>query len=92
MSTLDFSDREPDLNRTYVSDSESFSGNRAFYERLQGQTKKTGIERFGWVVRATSMSPCLLAFESCAHTTPNPLALRSEWKPAENGKPARGYK
>ena len=46
-------------------------------------TSGSAIERFGWVVRATSISPCLLAFESCAHTTPNPLALRSEWKPAE---------
>ena len=49
MSTLDFSEREPALGRKRKSESEIFAGNRAFYERLLGQTKKTGIERFGWV-------------------------------------------
>ena len=49
MSSLDFQEREPALDRMRSSDGELFAGNRTFYERLQGQTRKTALERYGWV-------------------------------------------
>jgi hypothetical protein len=49
MSALDFQDREPDTNRTGRSDKQVFDRNRAFYERLQGQGRKSAIQRFGWI-------------------------------------------
>ena len=49
MSTLDFTDSEPAVIKGQVQDADSFTGNAAFYERLQGRKKK-GIERYGWVV------------------------------------------
>ena len=49
MTTLDFTDREPPLSRKRGAQAEFMAGNSAFYERLQGQGKKSAIERFGWV-------------------------------------------
>jgi hypothetical protein len=49
MTSLDFQDREPPLELSRASDAQLFAGNRAFYERLQGQTRKTPLEKFGWV-------------------------------------------
>src|SRR4051812_33100064 len=49
MTALDFTDKEPVLKRGRAADAEMATNNAAFYERLQGQTKKKGIERFGWV-------------------------------------------
>jgi hypothetical protein len=49
MTSLDFSEREPDLGRKRKSEDEILSDNRAFYERLQGRKTKSGIERYGWV-------------------------------------------
>ena len=48
MTTLDFTDSEPTIKTTKASQANAFSGNAAFYERLQGRKKK-GIERYGWV-------------------------------------------
>src|ERR1700742_3668713 len=50
MSMLNFTESEPVMKRGKAAESELQAGNAAFYQRLQGQTKrKTGIERFGWV-------------------------------------------
>jgi len=49
MSTLDFQDREPELNRAHGPDSQFLSGNNAFYARLQGQGRKSALERYGWI-------------------------------------------
>ena len=49
MTTLDFTDSEPPIKTTKAAQANALTGNAAFYERLQGQTKKKGIERYGWV-------------------------------------------
>jgi hypothetical protein len=49
MTVLDFSESEPQTKSTVAAKKGTLSGNAAFYERLQGQTKKTAMERFGWV-------------------------------------------
>jgi hypothetical protein len=49
MSALNFRDREPDLDQARKSDSQFLTGNRAIYERLQGQGRKSVIARFGWI-------------------------------------------
>jgi hypothetical protein len=49
MTTLEFQDREPAMGRAGASESQVFAGNRSFYERLQGQTKKSATERYGWI-------------------------------------------
>jgi hypothetical protein len=48
MTTLDFSDSEPALTKSQMKNANTFSGNAAFYERLQGR-KKTPMQRYGWV-------------------------------------------
>ena len=49
MSALDFQDREPELNQARRMDNQVLSANSAFYERLQGQGRKSAIERYGWI-------------------------------------------
>src|SRR3569833_1899978 len=48
MSTLDFQDREPDLNPARRQSNQPFAGNTAFYDRLQGRNK-SAMARYGWV-------------------------------------------
>src|SRR5215469_7420714 len=49
MSALDFQDREPELDRARRPNNQVFAGNHALYERLQGQGRKSAIERYGWI-------------------------------------------
>jgi len=49
MSALDFQDREPELNQARRHNNQFMAGNSALYERLQGQGRKSAIERYGWI-------------------------------------------
>lgn len=49
MSAQEFRDREPELTQARRPNNQIFANNRAFYERLQGQGRKSAIERYGWI-------------------------------------------
>lgn len=49
MTSLDFSEHEPPVVVKRGATAAVMNGNRAFYERLQGQTRKSALERYGWV-------------------------------------------
>ena len=49
MSNLDFKEREPELDSASPPQNQVFASNNALYERLQGQGRKSAIERFGWI-------------------------------------------
>jgi uncharacterized protein YbjQ (UPF0145 family) len=73
MSTLDFQDREPELNHARRAGAQSFAGNTALYERLQGRSRKSAMGRYGWIalpVGAVAIV-AIVAATSTPHQTAN---------------------
>jgi hypothetical protein len=76
MTTLDFQEREAATDRTPSSEAGLFAGNRNFYERLQGQTRKPALERYGWVALPVAAVAIIgiVAATSTPHNSANDVA------------------
>ncbi|MDB5459093.1 MAG: hypothetical protein JWO72_834, partial [Caulobacteraceae bacterium] len=69
MTILNLSESEPETTPQSVYDTDTLSGNAAFYERLQGQAKKKGIGRYSWV--ALPIAAVAIIGVVVATSTPN---------------------
>ena len=76
MSTLDFQDPEPELERSRPSNNQNFGANAAFYERLQGQGRKGALERYGWIALPVAAVAIIgvVAVTSTPHESANDVA------------------
>jgi hypothetical protein len=92
MTAFDFSDNEPVISGGRTADVDLSAGNAAFYQRLQGQTKKKGIERFGWVALPVGAVAILgiVALTSTPHESKNDVVGAPGQQTAAVSKPAPG--
>ncbi len=90
MSTLDFQDREPELERSRRSNNQIFGANAAFYERLQGQGRKGALERYGWIALPVAVVAIfgVVAVTSTPHETANDVVGAPGQKTAAASTPA----
>jgi hypothetical protein len=82
MSALDFRDREPEQNQARRPNHQVFANNRAFYERLQGQGRKSTIERYGWI--AVPIAAVAIIGIATATSIPRQSADDVAGSPAQN--------